>query len=470
MKKGMWFSRFIVGLTAALCFSASAYAEYNHLGIPDSSEIRTSIKDKWLLQDVTVLRGYNPEGRKAPNGDVFQVRMDEGLEDYSIVVAPRSYLDVNIITGDQKQTSRMEVYPTGGQGSWVLRKSKVNEEVLGIQYFFNQDSEVYLQIRPGQSKTLADLVVFGSYAARSVPVGIPFDRFYTASFAEVYRWTERTIPWNSVEVVPGQYHDVVQMALTVRNRIPSIDYAENACYNEKGELYSLATGKPFEIIDEDTGLSIGEYQENHDTDRLTLSGEGFVKWIIDGIVEPLSGKGTAIDKLQRATLEYDPIGKNGALSLKYDLNFSLNWCRNLAAEAMDIRTSHSVDWKTGGVDVNVEPFAADIVRGRVIANSGYVKNSGYAASKLKAFLYVLGVTEPGWFYLGAIRQQSKVSPDEMVFNQCAVFFPYFDDSGRFGCHVFVNDREVTLEHFMSTYRDCFVHLERVKTTDYYFPK
>ena len=391
------------------------------------------------------------------------------MDEFAVIVAPRTFLNVDMVQGDKTETVRMDVYPSGAAGSWVLYRSKKDEKPVRIIFYFNQNSEVYVQFTPYGEKSLADLVVFGSYAARSVPLGIDFSRFYTASFKDVLRWTEYSLPWKNVNVITGQYSQVFRMASEIRKRLSEIDFAEDACYNEKGELYAISTGKPFEIRDEDSSLNINDIIPDYGENRLTLGSAGFVKWIVDGIVSPLTGKGTSIEKMLDESMTFDSLGKNGVLSQTYNLTFTLDWCRNLAASALSVRSSRDYDWKSGGVDVKAEPFAADMTSGTLKPSLLYTKDAGYSLSGLKSLLYVLAVREPSYFYLAAVRRQSKISPDEFVFNECAVLFPFFDDNGKFGVFVFEKNRELTLENFISEYEGDFVHLERVKTTDMFKP-
>ena len=54
-------------------------------------------------------------------------------------------------------------------------------------------------------------------------------------------------------------------------------------------------------------------------------------------------------------------------------------------------------------------------------------------------------------------------------NNCAVFFPYFDNNGKFGCFVFEQGKEISLEKFVKKYKDAYIHLERVKSLEAFFP-
>ena len=451
---------------ASALFISQVFADYNKEGIPDSTEVRKKLIDSWLTAPVADLQKKNPELYEDGIGTVFQVRAEEGYDSVFIIVSPRGYQNVTFVREDGEQVMQVAAYERGAPGSWVLTRNKSTGKPENIQWYFNRDASVYVQFKPVGSKTYADLIVMGMYAARSVAVGVPFNRLYTASFADIKRWTEKSLPWGNVSVVTGQYRDVLTMIQIIREKIPSIDYASDLCYNEDGKLYSIFKNKPFTLTNEEDGT---EY-EPEDNGRLSLSGAGFIKWIIDGIVEPVSGKGTKIAEMVQPTVDFSSTGKNGVISQEASITFALDWVRNLAAKAVSVRTGRTFTFENGGVDVNIKVFSSDVVNGKVTNNTGYIPDTGYEFKNLKALLYVLAVREPAWFYIAAVKQHSSVKYDEFVFGDTAVFFPYFDDSGKFGCAVFMNGKEITMEDYLSLYNNAYIHLERVKSTEYFYPR
>ena len=84
-------------------------------------------------------------------------------------------------------------------------------------------------------------------------------------------------------------------------------------------------------------------------------------------------------------------------------------------------------------------------------------------------LYILAVTEPETFYFGAVRETDRRSPEVKVFNECCVFFPYFDDKGRFKCVIFKDGTEISYDEFFSRYCLDFVSLVRCQATEQFFP-
>jgi hypothetical protein len=273
--------------------------------------------------------------------------------------------------------------------------------------------------------------------------------------------TETKLPWNYVLVDPQMYHSMKQMSAVIREKLPFISFVDDAMYDENHELVHISTGKKFEKA-EKSDLS----EKN-----LLLSSAGFVKWIADGLVEPVSGGVLKRDPLIKETVQIKDNGRQGVLSQKYDLFFSLNWVRNLASAVVSVYSGKTYLFNQSGVDVTINPFASSITDKGVANTVTFVENSGHTVAVLPSLLYVLAATEPGTLYLGAIRGSDRtISPEIMAFNECVAFFPYFQDDGGFACNVFMNGREMTLENFCYYYGDDFVYLTRVKSSENFFPQ
>lgn len=90
---------------------------------------------------------------------------------------------------------------------------------------------------------------------------------------------------------------------------------------------------------------------------------------------------------------------------------------------------------------------------------------------LKPLLYVLAASEPETFYFAAIRETDRrTTPEVRVFNECAVFFPYFDEKGHFQCSVFKDGAEISFERFYSRYYKEFIFLTRARCSEQFFPE
>ena len=449
--------KILVLFTTLVFLAIPLSASYNKLGIPDSSEIRSGLEEKWFTPTLSQLRQNAPEIKNNDNGDKFQIRLEENETTFNVFVAPHAEINVTVYSDTGYHVEKQDFYPGDACGSWVLIRDKKTGKPLRIRYYFLKNSEVFVQFTPSGKIALADFVMFGNYAARGVPTGMPFEKFYSASFDDVMKITETKLPWSYVLPDTELYHSIKQMIAVIREKLPYIQNVPDAMYNENNELVHISNGKKFE--------------DDSETDKkLLLSSAGFVKWIADGLVEPLAGGMLKREPLIKETVQVKENGRQGVLSQRYNLFFSLDWIRNLASALISVYSGKTYLFNQSGVDVTINPFASSITETGVSNVVTFIENSGYTVSVLPSLLYVLAATEPGTFYFGAIRGTDRsVSPEIKAFNECLAFFPYFQDDGGFACSVFMNGRELTLEDFCRLYSDDFVYLTRAKSSEQFYP-
>ena len=439
-------------------------AQNNKFHIPDSSVIRKAISENWFEQPIQTVRQNHSELRSNEIGQVFQVRMEENRDVFSIIIAPEVLAEVDVYTENGIEQKYVTEYPAEAAGAWVLMRDSSSEMPLKIRYYFAADSDVYVQFSPNGNKTLADYVIGDCFAARGVPVGVSFEFFYTASFASVLALTEKSLPWNYADIHPEQYHANLVMIAGIQKNLSRIRQAPDACYNE--------FGKPVYISGSRSGEKRKVSSEEVRNNILSMNHSGFVKWIIDGVIFPLAGNSTYVEPLLRSTVQLNPLGVTGIKAQNENLFHSLDWTRNLAAARVSVQAHRNYFYEETGVDVKIEPFSSELSEKGITQVAGYIKNTGYEIKYLKQLLYVLGVTEPTYFYLAAIRRSVKPmngSPEFQIFDSSAAIFPYFDKSGHFGCTVFENGKEYSLSQFIRKYPDCFVHLTRVLASDRFAP-
>ena len=437
-------------------FSMPLCAAYNDWGIPDSSEIRAKLTERWFEAPLADVRANLPEVYVNTAGQRFQVRLEETDENFAIIVAPSTKITVNVYTSKGITKEEQETFPGDIAGSWVLIRNKQTAKPELIRYYFMPDSEVYVTFSPYAKTSLADFVIFGNYAAKGVSTGIPFSKYYNASFQKIREYTQTSLPWDYVTIPQNSYASILQMAGMIQSKLPLISYAHDTMYDENNQAVSVKDGKPVEI---------------EDKRMLSLGSAGFIKWIADGLVEPIAGSKLVRAPLVKNTVEIKENGYQGVLSQKYSLYFSLDWIRNIASAVMSVYTGKDYLFKDSGVDVTISPFAASVTNAGTANAVTFVDDNGYQVGLLKALLYVLASTEPDTLYFGAIRGTDRtVSPEIKSFNECVVFMPYFTDTKRFSCYVFMNGHQMTLEDFCMIYADDFVFLTRVRAYNSFFPE
>ena len=450
-------NRTILVALFSLLFVSPLFAAYNSWGIPDSSEIRKGLTERWFEASLDAVRMNLPEIYDNNAGEKFQVRLEESDSTYMIYVAPCAVINVNVYSSKGVSLEQQEVYPGDAPGSWVLVRDKKTDEPIRIRWYFSVNSDVYVQFTPYGKTAFADLVIYGNYASKGSSTGVPFSALYGASFEDILNMTAVSLPWKYVTIDGDRYDGVLQMAGMIQKNLGKIMYVPNAMYDEDGKLVQITNGQPFN-------------SENIDSNKLYLSSAGFLKWIADGLVEPIAGSKLKRQPLLVETVSVKETGYQGIMSQKYNLFFSLDWIRNLAAAIMSVNTGRLYLFNESGADVTVNPFAASIGVNGTLNTVTFIEDTGYSLSVLKSLLYVLAATEPGNIYFGAIRETDKtVTPEIKVFNDCVVFLPYFSSNGSFGCFVYMNGKQISLEDFCMLYADENVYLTRVRANEQFYP-
>lgn len=448
--------RFFLILCSFFCLPL--FADFNEMNLPDSTEIRKAIAETWFYGDLNDIREMRSEIRKNAIAQSFQVRMEETDSSFAIIIAPQVKIPMDFYTESGVEQRIVDDYPGDAFGSWILSRNSISGKSEWIRIYFSVNSEMYVQFSPDGRATVADFVIAGLYAAKGVPIGLSFEQLYTASFRQVLQTTEKILPWKYADVRAGQFSSKLQMINVIRKNLKRIKYSPDSCYDEDG--------KPVYI-------SSGARRNLESTEGLELDSAGFLKWIADGLVQPVAGSHLYVKPLLVQTVEYEKTGLKGNLSQTLPLSFTLDWCRNLAAACLSVKSSRNYLWNEAYIDVQIEPFSAEVTSQGITQTAGYIKNSGYEVSKLKPLLYVLASSEPTYCYLAAVKRPvkttGKIPVEYFTFDNCAIIFPYYDKNGRFACVIFENGTELSLTEFVNKYRGGFVHLSRLLTENSFFP-
>ena len=463
--KNMNKTRFVIIFTILLCFfSTQAFSEYYGRDIPDSSEIRKSLVERWFTSDLKYLRLEESQVYKTSAGEVFQVRLEEFDDSFAVIVAPRQPMLVDLISKRETRTVTLDVYPYDLAGSWILFRDKKTGLPTSVRYYFHQNSEIYVEFRyqgksnmkKEQGKVFADFIIFGMYAVRSLPVGLTVNQLYTLSFSDIVEATRESLPWEYSDIESYLYDGSLQMVGFIREKLEKMIHVDDACYDGEQNPVNISDGKPRKEYAKDGGVS--------------LDSAGFVKWIVDGLVMPIAGSNLELEPLKTPTVTLRTGSRADALSDKYNLYFSLDWTRNLAAAYLSVTSGNNYTFKNSGCEVRITPFASQLTTDGVKSVSVYISDSGYSSDALKALFYILAVTERDRFYLGAIRETGDMNPENIFYNRSVAFFPYFDANGFFSVAVFEDGKEMSIEQFMEQNPNVFVNLVRLRSSERFYPQ
>lgn len=429
---------------AASCFAVTLYAD-----MPESASVRRGLVDSWFTENTAVLAEKGAEIVKNEAGEVFQVRYEErfgsdGGVICSVIVAPQKKKPIILYTDAGEVETYQAVYPYGTAGTWEVELDRMTSDPLCIRYFFAGDSDVFVQFRPGirgyASKSVVDFLVFGEYAARNVTTGITMEQLYTMSLEDVVELTEHSLPWVDGEFYPELYENNMQMSAVIQEHLDEFVYVENAVYDEYGKLFMLKDA------------ALPEVDESH----RAISGVGFMKWIVDGLVRPVSGSGLRINPLLKATTVTSE--DTGTISDAYDTTLALDWTHNLATAAVSVITGINYSFETSGVNVHPTQFSAK-----------YTENAGYPINDLKPILYLISANETSYFFLGAVRHEVKEKGSFVTYNECAAFFPYFTKNGSFMVDVFADGEMYTLDEYIENHTGDMIQLTRINSSLQFFP-
>jgi hypothetical protein len=430
------------GCLFALLVLGGLWADIPSGRTEDDSALRISLSDSWFRGMPGGVISRRPENYILRGGSRIQVRVEtssKNRDEFAIVLA-------------REQDGR---YLSYSQGSWALIRSRDNDiKKFRIQVFLRSDYNTYVQFRYfTEDKCYMDVIIYDAYIIRSLPLPVTFERLYAMPVEDVLALAGDRFPRRYVDPEPDRYRDTRAFITSVRALLPGLSFLDDGAINENGDYVFINT------LEAQTG-------------RGGLNCSGFAKWVIDGMLRPLTGNRLPIAPLKA------PFGSRGSPSLESweelrDPFFGLDWCRNLASQAGTILRSPSFS-ALEEIEVSHWPFSQVILK-QDEGNSnqsypGYIRNAGFGFEGLQPLLYSLTVDEPGRIYLAAVNNElgAPVTPDNprglprmRQYYHIAVLVPYFNERGTFQVVVFESAEETSFTRFRTRYPGQFVNLSRV---------
>jgi len=373
-----------------------------------------------------------------PGGGRVELRAEDARNEFMVVFARE-------LAGN---------FPGWAQGSWVVTRRKDTGAATRIRIFPRSDPYTYIQFRPFTSdKCQMDAVLYDAYIVRSLPLPVSLERLYTMPLNEIISLAENKFPQRYFEPNPEDYADQRLFIANVRKKLVKLNFADDGAFDQAGRYVYIKTG------DGQKGAP-------------GLNCSGFAKWLIDGILRPVTGERLAIPPLK------EPFGERGSSFTEpweelRDPFFGLDWIRNLASRAGATLRSPAFG-SLDEIEVRREPFSQVIIRKggtpTVQSYPGFLRNSGYSFEGLHALLYTLAVDEPGRFYLAAVNNEigppateanPRGRPRMRQYYHIAALVPYFNEYGVFQVAVFESAAETSFTAFKNRYPGQQVSIVRV---------
>jgi hypothetical protein len=408
--------------------------------IPDDSSLRLELKGSYFTDTAARVMARRPLVRTLPGGDEVEVRVETSGTGFTAVLARKA----------------ANAFPGWAQGSWSLMRNRRTGDFEHIRIFPRSDPSTYIQLRPGEqdkNKTLLDAVVYDAFLQRGLPLPFPFERALTMSLADILALAAGQFPARYFEPDPGNYRDIRRFIAKVRAGIGGLEFGDDGAIDERGEYVYIATLEP-------------------QPGRPGLNCSGFAKWLIDGLLQPLTGRKLTINELKA------PYGERGSgitqpWDAPRDLFFGLDWTRNLAA-AVQQALYPGETAVLSEFEVRDAPFTQIIARkngaAEIQSYPSHVADAGFAAEGIYPLLYTLAIDEPGNFYLAAISDdRGGPRPRLRRYFHVAALVPYFDESGAFRVTVFESAEETAFSRFRVRYPGDFINLARVPVEGVFDP-
>jgi hypothetical protein len=437
--------------------------------ISDDSLLRFKLKDTWLTESPAWVLSRKASIQSLESGERVEVRAIEGKDEFMVLFS-RELMNGRVATDSSPALPRMGTgqFPGWAQGSWMLIRKKDSGAGTLIRVFLRSDQSTYIQFRPfnptektSAEKCEMDAVVYGGYVTHSLPLPVPFERLYTMPLQEILNLAGNKFPRKYFDPDPANYRDSRKFVSLVRARIGEVQFADDGAMDENGNYIFIETLKP----------------QNPATAGLNCS--GFAKWLVDGILRPVTGARLTIPSLKA------PFGNRGSnfteLWEDRDPFFGLDWIRNLAAEANGVLRSagyRSID----EFEVRSDTFSSVIInenRSFVLRNyTGFLNEAGYSFEGIHPLLYTLAINEPGRFYLAAVNNERgppttasnpRGRPRLRQYFHVAALVPYFDEFGIFRVVVFESSEETSFNAFKTRYPGHCVNLVRIPAATAFDP-
>ena len=328
-------------------------------------------------------------------------------------------------------------FPTMGRGNWVIKRDIRTGDFVQAKIFLQNDADTFVRLFPGEGRSYLDIYLYGRRIYENIPLSVAFDELVLSPFARILSLTENIIDWNGL-LTDSSYEEwriLGKLSFELEKGTARLEYADDGAMDERGDWVYIETGLP------QTVQPVG------------VNCSGFLKWVADGFYSRAPyGEG---NYLTFSDLQYLPDtwrDKESSWDRNFgyrDPRFGLDWTRNITSRLRKAFTGIDTDY--GEMDVDRVPFY------------DYKADVGYPAEDLDTILYLLAVDRPGRIYWGAVSSPWLPEGESVTLWQyfhTALFVPRFSEEGDFICDVFQSGEWTSLEVFLHTYGENWVHLSR----------
>lgn len=327
-------------------------------------------------------------------------------------------------------------WPQYAQGTWIVKRARSDGAYLQAKIFLRSDSGTFARVYPNGSRSLIDIVAYDGVLYREVPLPLSFEAVLRSPFSRLRELSADVIDWSMFSPDPALYAGLRSLADGIRARLPGLAYAEDGAIDSDGRAVRIADLLP-------------------QPGAPGLNCSGFVKWLTDGILKPLSGKLLPVVGLRERMVDWRGSSFTEKWEERYDPFFGLDWSRALAREAWSALYPQREEQSPLAHDVNESPFALLVSSSHPVNGGGAYRtysdnfqDAGFELSGLKAVFFKLAISEPGRWYLVQLNSRDRAPPRLRRYFHLAAVLPYFQPDGTFALAVFESAAETSIDRLM----------------------
>ena len=395
-----------------------------------------------------------PKTENNPWGS-WQVSIDRGAEAFYISIIPAAK-GVALPVDSANQPASLS-YPQYAQGTWIIKRSQSTGDFTQAKIFLRSDPGTFARIYPFGDRSRMDIVAYSGVLYREVILPLSFEDSLRSPLSRIMRLTSDVVDWSLFSPDPALHTETRNLAASIRKWLPGLRYAEDGAIEADGKPVYIASLLP-------QGLEPG------------LNCSGFVKWIADGILHPLTGSWLSVALMKERMTDWRGGSFTERFEETHDPFFGLDWSRALAKEAWRVMYPGRSEESPLAYDASEPPFAL-IVNDSHPINGGSIyrgftdnfDDAGIELAGLKASLFTLASLDPGRFYLAAFNARDPNPPRLRRYFHIAALFPYFDTDGIFKVAVFESAEETSLERITNSTSYEYVKLVRMPTSARFEP-
>jgi hypothetical protein len=322
-------------------------------------------------------------------------------------------------------------FPMIRAGNISIKRSMKDGSVQQMTVMIRDNSGCYIRIFPYNDRCLMDVYLYGTRIYHSIFLPYSINTIIFEPLSQIIALSNTLVDWDIV-LYRGYEHEssgIISMVKTIRKKLALLHDRDDGAMNEHGEFVYIRTLKPQE---EEKGFNCS----------------GFVKWIVDGLYHPLTGRYLTIEYCKKKHLEL----RGNSWSLWYederDPYFGLDWSRNCAVAFYEEKTGSRInDFEM--LDVRSVPFLT------------YIEDVGYSVSEFELFLFLAAKKYPNTLYIGSVNREYGKEPSLHQHIHLVVFFPYFSSDGTFHIVVLERNKETDLKTFLENHGGDYIHCVKI---------